>query len=62
MIIRKSGCQMTAAFRRTGNGEGKMKLFDSHCHVNEEKFDGDREEVLARMAEHGITRYAVIGS
>ena len=39
-----------------------MELFDSHCHVNEEKFDGDREEVLARMAEHGITRYAVIGS
>ena len=30
--------------------------------MNEEKFDGDREEVLARMAEHGITRYAVIGS
>ena len=38
------------------------ELFDSHCHVNEEKFDEDREEVLARMAEHGITRYAVIGS
>ena len=37
-------------------------LFDSHCHVNEEKFDEDREEVLARMAEHGMTRYAVIGS
>ena len=37
-------------------------LFDSHCHVNEEKFDEDREEVLARMAEHGVTRYAVIGS
>ena len=39
-----------------------MELFDSHCHVNEEKFDGDRDEVLARMAEHGVTRYAVIGS
>ena len=39
-----------------------MTLFDSHCHVNEEKFDGDREEVLARMREHGIARYAVIGS
>ena len=37
-------------------------LFDSHCHVNEERFDEDREEVLARMAEHGVTRYAVIGS
>ncbi len=36
--------------------------FDSHCHVDEEAFDEDREEALARMAEHGITRYAVIGS
>ena len=38
------------------------ELFDSHCHVNEEKFDADREAVLQRMTEHGITRYAVIGS
>ena len=39
-----------------------MEWFDSHCHVDEEAFDGDRDEALARMAEHGITRYAVIGS
>ena len=39
-----------------------MKLFDSHCHVNEERFEEDRAEVLTRMAEHGIVRYAVIGS
>ena len=39
-----------------------MELFDSHCHVNEERFAEDREDVLARMAEHGVTRYAVIGS
>ena len=39
-----------------------MEWFDSHCHVDEEAFDADREEVLARMREHGITRYAVIGS
>ncbi len=38
------------------------ELFDSHCHVNEERFDEDREEVLLRMAEYGVTRYAVIGS
>ena len=36
--------------------------FDSHCHVDEEKFDEDRNTVLARMREHGITRFAVIGS
>ena len=39
-----------------------MEWFDSHCHVDEEAFDEDREEALARMMEHGITRYAVIGS
>ena len=38
------------------------ELFDSHCHVDEEKFDEDREEVLRRMAENGVTRYAVVGS
>ncbi len=36
--------------------------FDSHCHVDEEAFDEDREAVLGRMAEQGITRFAVIGS
>lgn len=40
-----------------------MNLFDSHCHVDDEKrFSGDIGEVLARMAEHGVNRYAVIGS
>ena len=39
-----------------------MEWFDSHCHVDEEKFNEDRDTVLARMREHGITRFAVIGS
>lgn len=39
-----------------------IELFDSHCHVDDDKFDGDRDEVLKRMAERGVTRYAVIGS
>ena len=38
------------------------ELFDSHCHVDEEKFDEDRETVLKHMAENGVTRYAVVGS
>ncbi len=42
--------------------ETKPCLFDSHCHVDDSKFDADRDEVLTRMAEHGVTRYAVIGS
>ena len=39
-----------------------MEWFDSHCHVDEEALDADREDALRRMAENGITRYAVIGS
>ena len=39
-----------------------MEWFDSHCHVNEERFDEDREDVLRRMRENGVTRFAVIGS
>ena len=39
-----------------------MKLFDSHCHVDEPRFDEDRGEVLERMAQHGITRCAVVES
>ena len=36
--------------------------FDSHCHVDEEAFEEDREEVLSRMKANGVTRCAVIGS
>ncbi len=39
-----------------------MEWFDSHCHVDEEQFDQDRETVLANMLENHVTRYAVIGS
>ncbi len=31
-----------------------MRLFDSHCHLEEEEFDEDREEVLKRAKEVGI--------
>lgn len=40
----------------------RYELFDSHCHVDDPKFEADVDEVLTRMAEHGVTRYAVIGS
>lgn len=39
-----------------------IEWFDSHCHVDEEAFDADREDALARMRENGVTRFAVIGS
>ena len=32
----------------------EFKLFDSHCHLYMPQFDGDREQVLARMRESGM--------
>ena len=29
-------------------------LIDSHCHLDLEQFDGDRDEVVARAAENGV--------
>ncbi len=29
----------------------EMKLIDSHCHLDNERFNGDRDEVLARIEE-----------
>lgn len=39
-----------------------LELFDSHCHVDEERFDEDRESVHQRMMDSGVTRCAIIGS
>lgn len=36
-------------------------LFDSHAHLNAEQFDEDREEVLARAREMGVSRILNIG-
>lgn len=30
-------------------------LFDSHAHIDDEKFDVDRDEVIARALENGVT-------
>ena len=39
-----------------------MRLFDTHCHIDEARFDADREDVHRRMAEAGVERFAVIGT
>ncbi len=38
-----------------------MKLFDTHCHINDGRFDEDRAEVIARMHEAGIENAVVVG-
>lgn len=36
-------------------------LFDTHAHLNVEAFDKDREEVIQRAVEQGVTRIVNIG-
>jgi TatD DNase family protein len=38
-----------------------MMLFDTHAHLNAEQFDEDREEVLKRAQEMGVSRILNIG-
>lgn len=38
-----------------------MKLFDTHSHYNDEKFDEDREEIIKLVYEAGITNTVVVG-
>jgi TatD DNase family protein len=39
-----------------------MILADSHCHLTDVKFDADRDAVLARAREAGVSRFVVIGA
>ena len=39
-----------------------MELFDTHCHLDDEKFDSDREEAFARMGERGVKYCTCVGS
>lgn len=36
-------------------------LFDTHCHLNDEAFADDMEEVIARAYEYGVARMNVVG-
>ena len=33
-----------------------MRLIDTHCHINFDSYDADREAVIARACEAGVTR------
>lgn len=37
-------------------------LFDSHAHIDDEKFDDDRAEVIARAIENGVTGFVNVGA
>lgn len=38
-----------------------MRLFDTHSHYNDEKFDEDREEIIKLIFEAGVENTVVVG-
>lgn len=39
-----------------------MRLFDSHCHLDDERYDEDREEVIDAVQRAGVERCVCVGS
>src|SRR5262245_57089961 len=39
-----------------------MTLIDSHCHLDSEQFNADREAVIERALQAGVERMLTIGS
>lgn len=38
-----------------------MRLFDTHCHLDEEQFNGIRDDVIQRALDAGVARMIAIG-
>lgn len=38
-----------------------MRLFDSHCHFHDKKFNDDRDEAMARARDAGVTKILTLG-
>ena len=38
-----------------------MEFFDTHSHYNDEKFNEDREEIINKIYEAGVTKAVVVG-
>lgn len=39
-----------------------MRLFDTHCHLDDEQFDANRADVVQRAIEAGVTRMVAVGT
>jgi len=42
------------------NTTAPIRLFDSHCHINFDHFEADRDAIFARMAEYGVEGCTVV--
>ena len=40
---------------------GNMEFFDSHAHLDDERFDEDREEIIEKIKNSGVTRLISTG-
>lgn len=38
-----------------------MRLFDTHCHYNDEKFKEDKDEIIEKIYEYGVKNAVVVG-
>ena len=38
-----------------------MKLFDTHCHLDDERFNEDREELIENLRKDGVDRLVIAG-
>jgi len=36
-------------------------LFDTHTHLNQDDYDGNRDEIVARARDAGVTRMTAVG-
>lgn len=39
-----------------------MRLFDTHCHLDDEQFASNRDDVVARAVESGVTTLVAVGT
>src|SRR5580765_1831364 len=48
--------------RRPSDTIAEMTLVDSHCHIDGSEYDSDREEVIARAFDAGVTTMLNVGT
>ena len=42
--------------------KGRIMLIDTHCHLDDERYSDDIDEVLERAKSEGVERYIIPGA